>query len=649
MAAVLFRSLLFWGFFILLPVSAIGQHVSNDSVSVDTSGVQWERTLPPLSITASHVPTSPPDAPARLTILDSTALARTGAPSVADALDARAGVHVRRYGEGGLATPALRGTGASQTALLLDGQPISNPQIGHLDLSLLPTLLLRSIEILHGPASPLHGSDGLGGAIHLRTLRPQSTLRVRGAVHAGAFGERGGSVLVGVPVSNQTSVLAAADYRATDGDYSYLDRSRFPTETVRRRNADRVRRSLFSSVDTEIKSHNLRVSGWATWAERGLPSAASSTSTRERQWDTQVRLWAQDRLPMDHGVLTIRGMTQHTRLRYTNPAQNVDQTGRTWAHSLKATRRSPLSDRWTTAVGLSGSLARATHPRLRSSAHQEHISASLEGTGQYGRLRLYPALRTDAYWMPDGKTRGALSPRLGINWSPFQNWQNLRLKGQLGHAFRVPTFNDRYWKPGGNPDLHPERSWGGDLGIWLGHNSGHMELTAFGHLRRDQIAWRPSGSGYWTPLNVGRVRALGGELSGAWGWTVSSAATIDLGATYTVTDARNRSDPTSTSYNEQVLYVPRDQLKMHSSLAWGPAVLTLHARYTGRRPLTSDGRQFLDAYVVAGTRLQLEHSFSGIRTALSVDVENVFDQNYRTIGNRPMPPRHARIRLLVAP
>ena len=650
MAAALSRIVVVWGLLLVLwPTPSGAQSSAADSVRVDTSRVEWERTLPRLTVTAGRLPTAPAKAPARLTVLDSTALARTGATSVASALEARTGLHVRRYGDGGLATPALRGSGASQTTLLLDGQSITNPQLGHLDLSLLPTVLLRSVEVMHGPASPLHGSDGLGGAIHLRTLRPQKALQVRGTAHAGAFGERGGSLLVGGPLSRRTSVLAAADVQSTDGDFPYLDEARFPPQTVRRQNADRVRQTVYGSVRSHLDTHHLRVSGWATWAERGLPSAASTASSQIRQWDTQFRLWAQDEMQLGNGALTSRGMTQYSRLRYLNPAQDLDQTGRTWVHSIESTLRMPLTDHWRSAGGVSGSVSRATHPRLDASAHQEHGSAFAEGTGRYDRLRLFPAVRVDTYWMPPGQTRTAVSPRLGLNWTPIRQWSDLRLKAQVGRAFRVPTFNDRYWKPGGNPDLQPERSWGGDLGLWLGFSHGHVEWTTFGHRRRNQIVWRPSGQGYWTPLNVGRVRALGTELSGTWSQSLSPEADLNVGMTYTFTDARNRSDPDSPSFDELVRYVPRDQLKAHSSLSWGPATLTAHARYTGRRPLTSDGRQFLDAYVIAGARLQLEHSFSGVRTALSVDVENALDTDYRSIGNRPMPPRNARIRLLVAP
>jgi len=614
-----------------------------------TASVEWERQLPPLTVTATRLAVAPQDAPARVTVLDSAALARSGASSVASALETRAGLHVRRYGATGLATPALRGTGASQTALLLDGQRITDPQIGHLDLSLLPTVLLRSVEVMHGPASALHGSDGLGGAIHLRTLRPTSSLHTRAAVSGGAFGERSGSLLAGGPLGPRTSVLAAAEVQTTDGDFPYVDATRFPAQTVRRRNADRRRRSLYGSVRSAIGEHEIRVSGWGTQAERGLPPTSSTAPAEERQWDTQLRLWGRDRVPVGRGRLTVQGMTQHTRLRYANPTQDLDQTGRTWVHSLESSLRGPLTSRWTGAVGLSGSVGRARHPRLAAEAHQERLSGFVEGTAPYGRLRLYPALRTDVYWMPDGASRLAASPRLGLNWQPIVRWPHIRVKAQVGRAFRVPTFNDRYWQPGGNPDLRPERSWGGDLGLWWGREDGHVEVTAFAHRRRDQIVWQPSGQDDWAPTNVGRVRVVGAEASAEQTWRLPEGTGLTGGLTYTLTDARNRTDPGSAAYDAPLRYVPRHQLKAHSTLTWGPASLSAHARYTGRRYVTSDASQSLDPYVIAGTRLQLEHAIAGVRTTLSLQIDNLLDTDYRSVGERPMPPRHARIRLLVAP
>ncbi len=630
------------------PAPAAAQPAA-DSIRLDSTGAQWARTLPTLTVTASRLPTSPSDAPARITVLDSSALHALGVSSLADALETHTGLFVKRYGTSGLATPSLRGAGASQTTVLLDGQPITDPQIGHLDLSLLPTVLLQSVEVMHGPASPVHGSAGLGGAIQLHTLRPTSSLQLRGTVTAGAFRERGGSLFVSGPISDQTSVVAAAQYEKTDGDFPYTDEARLPSQTVRRRNADRQQGSFFGRVNSEAGAHELQFSGWVTRADRGLPPTSSTGPATERQEDTQVRLWAQDRLPLGDGRLTVQGLAQHTQNRYINGALELDQTGRTWITSLDATIQQPVSDRWTTAGGLSGSRAWARHPRLDADAHQEHGAAFVEGTGRYGPLRLYPAARTDVYWTPDGDTRLAVSPRLGLNATPLPQWPALHVKAQVGRAFRMPTFNDRYWQPGGNPDLRPERSWGGDVGLRLDRPYGHAEVTAFGHWRRNQIVWKPTGNGYWAPRNVDRVRALGLEAAIERSWSLPGTTTLQTDLTYTFTDARNRTDPAASSYNEPLRYVPRVQMKPRMALAWGPAALAVQARYTSRRYTTSDGSRSLDPFVVTNTTLRLDQSLGGVHTELALQIDNLFDTDYKSVGGRPMPPRHARVRLLVAP
>lgn len=618
-----------------------------DSTRLDSLGVQCERSLPALTVTASRLPTSPSNAPAHITVLDSSTLHATGTSSLADALDAHTGLFVKRYGPSGLATPSLRGAGASQTTVLLDGQPITDPQIGHLDLSLLPTVLLQSVEVMHGPASPIHGSAGLGGALQLHTLRPTSSLQLRGTATAGAFGERGGSLFVSGPLSDNTSVVAAAQYETTDGDFPYTDEALFPPETVHRRNADRQQGSFFGRVTSTIGVHDLQLSGWITRAERGLPPISSTAPATERQNDTQVRLWAQDQLPLGDGRLTVQGLAQHTRNRYING--DLDQTGRTWITSLDVTTQQPVSDRWTAAGGLSGSRSWARHPSLDADAQQEHGAAFVEGTGRYSSLRLYPAARTDVYWTPKGDTRVAVSPRLGLNVAPISQWPALHVKAQAGRAFRMPTFNDRYWQPGGNPNLRPERSWGGDVGLRLDRPRGHAEVTAFGHWRRDQIVWQPTGNGYWSPSNVDRVRAIGIEAVAKRAWALSTDATLQTDLTYTFTDARNRTDPSASSYNEPLRYVPRSQLKPRATLAWGPAALAVQARYTSRRYITSDGSQFLDPFVLTNTTLRLEQSLGGVHTELALQIDNLFDIDYESVGGRPMPPRHARVRLLVSP
>jgi iron complex outermembrane receptor protein len=633
---------------LLVPFGTRAQSPAPSSgASPDTSRSAWHVRLPRLTVTATRAPTAPSEAPARITVLDSAALQRTGATSVAGLLEARAGLHIRRYGAGGLATPSLRGTGGAQTLVLLDGARISNPQTGVLDLSLLPTVLLESVEVLHGAASPLYGSDGMGGAVHLRTLRPDRPLQVRAASHVGAFGERGGSVLVG---SQQPagSVIAAVELRRTDGDFPYTDPALFPPRTVHRQNADRERLSLYTAAETELGAHDLRIAGWYTAAERGLPPGSAPTATGERQWDNHLRLWARDAVTTSWGTLTLRSLVQRASIRYRNPSVSVDQTGTTLLGALEAQARALLSTRWLATGGLSGRAARADHPRLAADAAEQRFSAFASGTGDYGRLTLYPALRVDAYLRSATASVAAFSPRVGANVQPLPTHPWLHVKVHAGRAFRAPTFNDRYWQPGGSPDLDPEHGWSLDASLRADGPRGFAEVTAFGTWLHDQIVWRPVGNDVWSPANVRRTRTLGLEAAAEWRWPLSGTAALTTGMAYTLSDARNRSDPASAAFNEPLRHTPRHTINLYGTAAVGPVALDLNARSVGRRYVTTDGSSSLDPFLVLDAQVRVRLPVPAVRTTLTAAVDNVLDTEYRVVGNRPMPPRHLRARLQVA-
>jgi vitamin B12 transporter len=249
----------------------------------------------------------------------------------------------------------------------------------------------------------------------------------------------------------------------------------------------------------------------------------------------------------------------------------------------------------------------------------------------------------------------ALSPRLGINWRPLSD-PGLHVKANAGTSFRAPTFNDRFWRyaeagaPGGDPDLRPERGWSADMGLGFQLGRLRAEATAYGSWLRDQIVWHPAGGGYYAPLNLGRTRTLGLEMSAEVRPIVLGSWTLGGGGIYGLTDARDRSDPTASSFDQALRYVPRHQLKSHLSLArplGDRASLRLDAdsRYVAPRPVRSDGSLAEPAYHVADVRLRGVYRSESFTTSLSFELENVFDADYAVLRGYPMPPRHGRLRL----
>ena len=636
----------------LLALNARAQDVREDSIRTDS--------LATATVTATRLAISAHRAPARVTVLDARDVDATGAATVADVLEDRSAVFLKRYGPDGLASFSLRGSGASHTLVTLDGHRISDPQLGQLDPSLLPAVLLERAEVLHGSASSLYGTDAVGGVVALstpRALRP--TLKLRGGT--GAFGERTASGLLAGPVRSLPLTLTlAADASASRGDYAYVDSTAFDPETLTsgvtraRQNSDVARRSGFARLALQTDRHRAALGLLLTDAERGLFDYAASQSARQN--DRALRLWA-DHTGRVRGWRVISGgAVQRAALGYQNPSLGLDTEGRTRVASVqsRAERSWGLAGgAWTLAMGGSLGTGTADHPNLAREARETQTAAFASLVADHDRWLASAALRYDRSRTTSADTLGAaraLSPSLGVNVQPTA-WRGLRVKASLGRAFRTPTFNDRFWQPGGNPDLRPERGWTAETGLSAELTSGAVRLaaeaTAFASELDDRIVWRYerfADGAYWAPFNVGRVVTRGGEVSVSARWTAPHAS-AELGGLWTRSAARDRTDPEASSFGQPLLYVPDEQAKAFAAARWRFVSADVTVRHAGRRFTRTDGGASLPPYTVADAQVSLLVSGADWRSRLSVRVDNLADATYSVIPRFPMPPRHVRLAL----
>ena len=630
-----------------------------------TGGVESARagradSLGEVTVTAAREALLTREAPARVEVLDREDVAASGAHTLADLVEARSGIFVKRYGPGGLASASLRGTSASQTLVLLDGHRIADPQLGQLDLSLLPAVLFERAEILHGPGSALYGTDGVGGVVNLQTGGVGTEARLE--TRAGAWDARGGSLLGRTETTARgvrIGALAVADLEAFDGDYSYFDSTRFDNEAGRlgvwtaREGTDERRTALFARASAHAERVRSSAGVWYGDAERGLFSPAGGAGSR--QWDRSLRAWTDHEVRLGAARLFVGGLAQRSSLTWAGGPTAPSDSGRTRVLSASVRVERPVAVRlparglWTLAAGVQGGVASAEHPMLRDDARERSGAVFASAVGDYGRVLFFPALRLDAVRTGGeggAETLAALSPALGLN---VRAVGALRLKASARRAFRAPTFNDRFWGEVGDPALRPERAWtldgGAVLPLRLGAATAEVEATAFTSAVRDQIVWRPGAGGAWRPGNVGRVRSAG------WEGSLRAAAPLGLGAALgldlvvTRTAARDQTNPESTSYGQPLLYVPERQAKMAVTVGGAALALDLEAVHTGRRFTASDGSASLSPVTIAavGLRSRLWSGRGGV--GLAVRLENATDHRYQIVRGYPMPPRHLSFRL----
>jgi len=575
--------------------------------------------LPPITVTASRVPVSVVHAPIRTQVIDRGTIFQSGALTVADLLHQRSALYVRHY-VGGLSTLSQRGGTASQTLVLLDGHRIANPQAGQLDLSLLPTILLNAIEVTSGAGGVLYGTDAIGGVVNLQTVSSENLITVRG--ETGTWGKRHGAIY-GTMRHGCLSGAIAGEVDRYKGNYPYLNRGLFPPEESPREGGDQQKHLIFGSMAWTCPNDEWRISIWYNDAERGLPSINSSLPSGERQWDEHLRVWAQIRRKWVWGSLKASGLTQMGALRYMNPTTDLDNTGQTTVSSIHANIELSPIRAWQLGAGVEAGLGQADHPSLQQGNMERRYAAYVHAKRKWGPISIYPALRLDHYVRPN--RINPFIPSLGVN---IRLNHNLHLKGSIASAFRMPTFNDRFWLPGGNPDLKPERGETYDTGlIWL-YGGLQIEMTTFMIQMRDQIVWQPTPAGYWSPMNIKRITNYGLETSVDFQRVLTTRIKIQSGLVWTRVERRSDSFLRLT---------PRNAIKSHMHLRWRFLAAGIATSYTGALAITSVTE--IDPFFLLDGQLKM---YLG-PVSLSIHGENLLDTRYEYLPTNPMPPRQVRL------
>ena len=126
------------------------------------------------------------------------------------------------------------------------------------------------------------------------------------------------------------------------------------------------------------------------------------------------------------------------------------------------------------------------------------------------RLSLSVGVREEVW----KKWRGETSPTLAAGY-----WlgAGFKIRGQIGHAFRMPTYTDLYHHDPfnvGNPGLVPESAWNYEGGVdWYSRRGTRVSATWFERREDGTIDWvRDPGSTIFQSRNFQELQFHGGEI-----------------------------------------------------------------------------------------------------------------------------------------
>jgi iron complex outermembrane receptor protein len=212
----------------------------------------------------------------------------------------------------------------------------------------------------------------------------------------------------------------------------------------------------------------------------------------------------------------------------------------------------------------------------------------------------------------------------------------------------MPTFNQLYWREGGNPSLRPEYSTSFDAGLVHTADGGSAvaELTVFHHDVTDKIVWAPSSGLYWTPRNVQHVRSTGVEAQLQLQW---ERLAVRANGQWISSRKVNASFAQDATTGKQLIYVPEWSGALTFAVApavWLDASLTM--RVLGQRYYDESNTVALPAHGVVDVAITAEAALQGVATTWKAELLNALDASYEVIAFYPMPGRHLRLTLGVA-
>ncbi len=554
-------------------------------------------------------------------------------------------IQIKSMGQGALSTASFRGTASSHTKVLWNGIPINSAQLGSFDFSQVPVYFVDNVSLFHGGSVAEVGSGAIGGSVSFtNSERPVERPELSIITEAASNDTYSAGMNYRFTRGRLTSVTRGF-YQQSDNDYRYLNKV-YSKDTFeeRRQNADYkmggVMQELYYKRDNGDK---LSLVGWLQMDNRSIPQNIISTTVfNEQTQGTNLRLTSSYKLSREDHHIDANVAYLYGDLDYEKNMNDFSQTQTTNTnHTILA--KSAYRYSGLDKLSLGADLSYRYDKVISDNYAQGRIDRSTISARAYALYRLSKRLHIDGQATlekVDSRSYGIYS----LTAKYFAIEKYLTLKASNSYNLRVPTLNDLYWSPGGNPELLPEtgRSW--DLTAQTKPTLGAVEfdisLSAYYMDVDNWIMWTPSGNGsIWSPVNFKNVLSRGLETNASakakWGKTTHS-----ISFNHTFAHSTDNSGNTMTQ-GKQLIYIPLNRWSAAYKLwfkdrAW----LSYNTSFTDVRYTADDESYMTNAYYLHSAELGYVIKLEKERKiSLSLKCENIFDAYYESTEFFPMPLR----------
>ncbi len=632
------------------------------------------RPLPAVAVQSARSPTSIGGASAITMTTDSLRLSVT--PSLDEALRAIPFILVRQNSRGE-AEISVRGSDSRQSAVLLDGVPLTLGWDHRTDPSLIPLGGINQIIFVRGLSSLLQGPNVLGGVLEL-DLIPSITADQAPSLIASAGVDNTGATGYGLHGSlpeafgrSGLSLRAGGAFQQRDGVRLSSDVNDAAARDGLRTNSDLREFNAYGAMRAQRDDGAwLGLSATGYRAERGVPPELHITEPRLWRYPDQSRMLAvasggTGRLATPWGTgdakLILGANLAQTKIESfetvdysavagTETGDEMTLTARLLAnHSL---RRGELH----TALTMASVNYKEQLDAAPISEYEQRLWSVATEVEQpiMGSLRGSAGLALDGATTPMTGGKESLGALTQLGWrmglSTMTLGSSTRLHASVSRRARFPALRELYsgalgrFEP--NPELRPERLVGAEVGATMLRSNFQLQAVVFHNDLDDAVVRVTQPDRKFKRINRDQIASTGIELLAGWsGRETNIVADLQL--------QRVRvTDRTAGTVRHRAEHMPefRSGIDVTRSLAWGVRGGT-GIDFTGRQYCLNSGTGTLDrlngstrADVGVNRDFALSRSISGVwsKVRTSLGMSNVADAGIYDQCGLPQPGRTVR-------
>ncbi len=576
----------------------------------------------------------------KINFIDSMALTQYNNHNLSDLLTDESSLFIKSYGTGTLATSSFRGGSANHTAVLWNGFNINSPMNGQLDLSLVPVSFSDAISVQHGGTSALWGSGAVGGVIHLNNVPEfNKGLITKINLSGGSFKDFNQQISLKWSKKRFISSIRIFNSKAKN-DFEYTNIYSPEKVNVTQTNAEIKNYGLSSENFLLLKENQkLNLFFWYQFTDRNIPPTMLQLTSKSNQKDNIYRITSEWMYERRKALTYIRAAYFDESLIFSDGIYFYSSANRSQSIITESETKINLHTRHLINIGINNTFVSAIAPGYSHKPEQNRTAlfSSYLFSSKNEKFHTNVSFRQET-------SENKFVPFTYSIGSDYHLIKWLSMKMNFSKVYRIPTFNDLYWNPGGNPDLLPESGFSEETGLKLNLENQKIALksdvTVFSRKMENWIIWLP-GISYWSPQNIMNVWSRGMETNSMLAVKFNKAKiSFSVLTNYVVSTNQRAKSANDASVDKQLIYVPMYSGHAKISIEYKGFVMAYRHNYTGYRYTTTDNTQSLPPFYLGSFYLSYKMKLNNSTGNIFFQANNVWNEPYQVILNRAMPQQN---------